>query len=518
MEANTRSIFLPTHSHSQRHQPPSPISPGQRTNDTYFNHLEKSPSPQEYPFTLGTHSNPRAYPSTKSSNPPPETRMLKVDEPVEFFNFEKVVQEYGERPELLELILSSKVEEDRRRAEEAKLRQKEIDYILKRNKTETDASQNAVPVRSWRASTGQPTTSVDQNSETDFALLGNRTNTPSSIEILGTSAPARIPAEKNPTNDQPFNGVNSPPSHLRVSSYQPYSVYTNPADSHLNESIALRKRSSFNHPTPYPLHGGRDADPPTRESWPLNRLQPRGSDSTTSTRRDSTRSINNLLSTFSISSSIMLPPISAPHQRISQLTFDPSTQDRQNDSTLTPTPVLTPYAPLTTDQDKGSLSSASKMNVDTNAEKTGGCDGLDFGITDYFSKIDAPIPPGNVVSQKSTSTAAPAKMPIPPTPFQPNPDLPNPARPKRRRREMQNISMIIETREFPYNDEYLWKNNGNTVHRKSGHKSIYYKCSNSSKGCSVNKTVTFKEDGEYLIKYRGQHLVECNRIKHIIDI
>ncbi|KAL0093424.1 hypothetical protein F4703DRAFT_1829535 [Phycomyces blakesleeanus] len=78
--------------------------------------------------------------------------------------------------------------------------------------------------------------------------------------------------------------------------------------------------------------------------------------------------------------------------------------------------------------------------------------------------------------------------------------------------------MIIETREFPYNDEYLWKNNGNTVHRKSGHKSIYYKCSNSSKGCSVNKTVTFKEDGEYLIKYRGQHLVECNRIKHIIDI
>lgn len=52
---------------------------------------------------------------------------------------------------------------------------------------------------------------------------------------------------------------------------------------------------------------------------------------------------------------------------------------------------------------------------------------------------------------------------------------------KRKRREMQPITMIIETKEFPYNDNYQWKNNGNTIHRKNGQKSIYYKCSNSSK-------------------------------------
>jgi hypothetical protein len=52
---------------------------------------------------------------------------------------------------------------------------------------------------------------------------------------------------------------------------------------------------------------------------------------------------------------------------------------------------------------------------------------------------------------------------------------------KRRRRETQAITAIIETKEFPYNDDYLWKNNGNTVHKKSGFKSIYYKCTNSSK-------------------------------------
>lgn len=52
---------------------------------------------------------------------------------------------------------------------------------------------------------------------------------------------------------------------------------------------------------------------------------------------------------------------------------------------------------------------------------------------------------------------------------------------KRRRREMQAITMIIETREFPYNDDYLWKNNGNTIHKGSGNKSIYYKCANNPK-------------------------------------
>ncbi|KAJ2960411.1 hypothetical protein NQZ79_g4263 [Umbelopsis isabellina] len=31
---------------------------------------------------------------------------------------------------------------------------------------------------------------------------------------------------------------------------------------------------------------------------------------------------------------------------------------------------------------------------------------------------------------------------------------------QRKRREMQSITKVVETRDFPYNDEYLWKNNG----------------------------------------------------------
>ncbi|ORZ03462.1 hypothetical protein BCR43DRAFT_483417 [Syncephalastrum racemosum] len=88
----------------------------------------------------------------------------------------------------------------------------------------------------------------------------------------------------------------------------------------------------------------------------------------------------------------------------------------------------------------------------------------------------------------------------------------------RRRREMQAITKIVETRDYPYLDGYFWKNNGNTVQKKTGNKSVYYKCSNSSKGCPVNKTVNWKENGEYLIKYRGEHLPECNKVQRIVDM
>lgn len=112
--------------------------------------------------------------------------------------------------------------------------------------------------------------------------------------------------------------------------------------------------------------------------------------------------------------------------------------------------------------------------------------------------------------------------------------------PSRRRREMQAITKIVETREYPYIDNYFWKNNGNTVQKKTGCKSVYYKCSNSNKvkcgilrvtyefhahshvmcnqGCTVNKTVTARPNGEYLIKYRGCHLKECGKVERIRDL
>lgn len=63
-----------------------------------------------------------------------------------------------------------------------------------------------------------------------------------------------------------------------------------------------------------------------------------------------------------------------------------------------------------------------------------------------------------------------------------------PQRP-RRRREMQAISKIVETRDYPYIDGFFWKNNGNTVQKKTGNKSVYYKCSNSSKVTEEKRTL-----------------------------
>lgn len=60
----------------------------------------------------------------------------------------------------------------------------------------------------------------------------------------------------------------------------------------------------------------------------------------------------------------------------------------------------------------------------------------------------------------------------------------NIAKMSRRRRSMQAITKIVETTEFPYDDRHFWKNNGNTIQKKTGCKSVYYKCANS---CKVRK-------------------------------
>lgn len=51
------------------------------------------------------------------------------------YDLQEVIQQYQSQPELLKLILTSKVEEDKRRAEEAKLRAKELDMYLQHNQT-----------------------------------------------------------------------------------------------------------------------------------------------------------------------------------------------------------------------------------------------------------------------------------------------------------------------------------------------------------------------------------------------
>ena len=74
------------------------------TNDTYFSNTP-------------TFNNTKIPSIHESTNTP-------------LYDLQEVIQQYQSQPELLKLILTSKVEEDKRRAEEAKLRAKELDLYL----------------------------------------------------------------------------------------------------------------------------------------------------------------------------------------------------------------------------------------------------------------------------------------------------------------------------------------------------------------------------------------------------
>ncbi|KAI9320397.1 hypothetical protein BX666DRAFT_1851353 [Dichotomocladium elegans] len=135
-----------------------------------------------------------------------------------------------------------------------------------------------------------------------------------------------------------------------------------------------------------------------------------------------------------------------------------------------------------------------------------------IATADSPSSFSSPPPPAATSPYlSSSSVSSSSSSPL-------SSSLKSSNRTTRRRREMQAITKIVETREFPYQDGYFWKNNGNTTQRKTGCKSIYYKCSNSNKGCPVNKTVTERPNGEYVIKYRGDHLPECGRVERIVDL
>lgn len=81
-----------------------------------------------------------------SSNNPPTTNSNPAS-----YDLQEIISQYQQHPELLKLILSSKVEEDKRRAEEAKLRAKEIDLLLQQQQptppNEADVEDVAVKPR-----------------------------------------------------------------------------------------------------------------------------------------------------------------------------------------------------------------------------------------------------------------------------------------------------------------------------------------------------------------------------------
>lgn len=78
------------------------------------------------------------------------------------FALQDVVHQFRDQPELLQLILQSKVEEDKRRAEEAKLRAKEIDLLLQQRDNHGGSVQGLAlrPLRFRQSDTSQDAAAV----------------------------------------------------------------------------------------------------------------------------------------------------------------------------------------------------------------------------------------------------------------------------------------------------------------------------------------------------------------------
>lgn len=145
-------VFMPTQQHHyqasfpSRHCPPSP--PNTATSSPLHNapSLEKehTKSSWHHPTSSATPFSSRTMTNNASMTASNE------DNTSTFLNLERVVRQYSEQPELLGLILSSKVEEDRRRTEEARLKQKEIDYLLQQHQQQ-DGSTTTYRSSNWQS-------------------------------------------------------------------------------------------------------------------------------------------------------------------------------------------------------------------------------------------------------------------------------------------------------------------------------------------------------------------------------
>lgn len=186
----------------------------------------------------GTPHTPPSYPQP----PPPSS-----------FALQDVVRQFRDQPELLQLILQSKVEEDKRRAEEAKLRAKEIDlYLQQRDSVQGLALR---PLRFSRQSDG-----INQSASSYTGLDST------SADITPKSS---SPQEHHSQNVSPYGRVQHPSSPPRHS----YSI----SREHTPGALAPRHLE-------YRRHSAVEL-PPFRYPSPIHRLSSSSSENDFKRRR-----------------------------------------------------------------------------------------------------------------------------------------------------------------------------------------------------------------------------------------
>jgi hypothetical protein len=121
------------------------------------------------------------------------------------FALQDVVRQFRDKPELLQLILQSKVEEDKRRAEEAKLRAKEIDLYMQQRDSQGLHGLALRPIRFKSSDTIHPY-HVDNN---DTTPKSSGTTSPSHLQNQPQEAHTHTPTH-TPTLS-PYGRLQSSP-------------------------------------------------------------------------------------------------------------------------------------------------------------------------------------------------------------------------------------------------------------------------------------------------------------------
>jgi hypothetical protein len=119
-EPQSSSIVSQSQNNHQTNQQPSIIASQNNTTSTTTTNVTSISSPISSLPTPPLTCNPNP-----NSNSNPNSAVLSNN-----FDIQEILSQFGTNPDMLKLILTSKVEEDKRRSEEAKLRLRELDLIL----------------------------------------------------------------------------------------------------------------------------------------------------------------------------------------------------------------------------------------------------------------------------------------------------------------------------------------------------------------------------------------------------
>ncbi|KAL9554082.1 hypothetical protein PS6_003599 [Mucor atramentarius] len=424
------------------------------------------------------------------------------------FDLHDVIQKYGDHPEVLSLILSSKVEEDRRKAEEARLRQKELEYLilskrdsifahahLHQNDKSTDTLNDQLEASRTMSNIGkgkarQSLSSYDMNylRSPSKGSIDSPYATVAKYTQMNNDQQQLLDLETKRRRDAtPIYQLSDSSDYFSSS----YLTVTQPESSATRDK---RHGSLSQLLSPNKSAAGSPSETANCQSLARDHLYTRrDSNNYTLTLPRSPYEEKTFLNTIGTNT---LPPINVSLQSHGRSEEPSSSNPNRDNSSSVNRPKrfknistldsfeasILETLPFDRRSDKSSsesLQEERRLSVPTERYSGNKRNSLNLNQQRSIS-LDDNSSKARMDANTNSLSDSPKKILLPRSncpPKQACPDLTN--RPRRRRREMQAISMIIETREFPYNDDYVWKNNGNTIHKSTGQKSIYYKCSNS---------------------------------------